>query len=198
MLLLLFLLSLPTESIPTPRWASSSPHYRLLGPWPRKDSMQSQAKRTQLPVTVGVASVRRKPVSPSSSHSRVYACPRCGSASPSVNRWHLFLHMLILGLELALADGTLENVTQAEISKMLTHWAMLSLTARNPSATARRSLGQPVGWWATHAPSRRLATCQTWVKAPWAFQPQMGQLRQEKPSSWSKEPWEIINIIVSH
>ena len=43
-MLLLFLLSLSIKSIPTPRWASSSPHYWLLGQWPREDSTEPSQK----------------------------------------------------------------------------------------------------------------------------------------------------------
>ena len=43
-MLLLFLLSLSIKSIPTPRWASSSLHYWLLGQWPREDSTEPSQK----------------------------------------------------------------------------------------------------------------------------------------------------------
>lgn len=128
----IFLSFLPTENIPTPRWASS-PHYRLFGWSLGRESTQNQAKRTQLFVTVHVASIMRKPVSATSSPSWMYAPWCCGCAIPSINRWSLFLHLLNLGLamELALANETLENMTQVEIWKMLAHEALFLLTARN-------------------------------------------------------------------
>lgn len=133
-MLLLFLLSLSIKNIPTPRWASSSPHYWLLGQWLREDSTEPSRKDPAL-------------------HD-------CWSDLRWENLWtpffpfpyvchfvlsfcHAFcqqVETISLALELALANGKIRKCDIGSDSKMLACCALLSLVAWDSSAAMQLSL----------------------------------------------------------